>query len=83
MDKPVFTIRPARPDEAGLVLEFIKKLAVYEKCSDEVVADERTIYQSLFAEKAAEVVFGEEDGVVVGFALFFHNFSTCVGRKGL
>ncbi len=83
MDKPVFTIRPARPDEAGLVLEFIKKLAVYEKCSDEVVADERTIYQSLFAEKAAEVVFGEEDGVVVGFALFFHNFSTFVGRKGL
>jgi len=80
---PNFTIRPARPDEAGLVLEFIKKLAVYEKCFDEVVADENTIYQSLFVEKVAEVVFGEENGVVIGFALFFHNFSTFVGRKGL
>ncbi|MCR5013160.1 MAG: GNAT family N-acetyltransferase [Bacteroidales bacterium] len=80
---PNFTIRPARPDEAGLVLEFIKKLAVYEKCADEVVADEDTLYHSLFVEKSAEVVFGEENGVVIGFALFFHNFSTFVGRKGL
>ena len=78
-----FTIRPARPEEAGLVLEYIKKIAAYEKCSDEVVADEATIYHSLFVEHSAEVVFGEEDGSVVGFALFFHNFSTFVGRKGL
>ena len=78
-----FTIRPARSDEAGLVLEFIKKLADYEKCADEVVADEATIYHSLFVEHSAEVVFAEEDGIVVGFALFFHNFSTFVGRKGL
>lgn len=80
---PKFNIRPAWPDEAGLILEFIKKLAEYEKCSDEVVADEQTIYNSIFVEKAAEVVFAEEDGVVIGFALFFHNFSTFVGRKGL
>lgn len=80
---PRFEIRPARPEEAGLVLEFIKKLAVYEKCFDEVVADVPTIHHSLFVEKAAEVVFAEEDGEVVGFALFFHNFSTFVGRKGL
>ena len=80
---PKFQIRPAKPKEAGLVLEFIKKLAKYEKCSNEVVADEQTLYQSLFLEKAAEVVFAEEDGVVIGFALFFHNFSTFVGRKGL
>lgn len=80
---PNFTIRPAKETEAGLILEFIKKLAAYEKCSDEVVADEQTLYQSLFVEKAAEVVFAEEDGVVIGFALFFHNFSTFVGRKGL
>lgn len=78
-----FTIRPAKENEAGLILEFIKKLAVYEKCSDEVVADEATIYNSIFVEKAAEVVFAEEDDVVIGFALFFHNFSTFVGRKGL
>ena len=76
-------IRPARPDEAGLVLDFIKRLAVYEKCADEVVADEATLYRSLFVEHSAEVVFAEEDGTVVGFALFFHNFSTFVGRKGM
>lgn len=80
---PKFEIRPAQPNEAGLILNFIKQLAEYEKCSDEVVADEQTIYQSIFVEKAAEVVFAEEDGVVIGFALFFHNFSTFVGRKGL
>lgn len=78
-----FTIRPAQPDEAGLVLAFIKKLADYEKCADEVVADEATLYQSLFVEHAAHVLFAEEDGTVVGFALFFYNFSTFVGRKGL
>ena len=80
---PQFTIRSAQPNEAGLILEFIKKLADYERCSDEVVADEATIYHSVFVEKSAEVVFAEEDGVVIGFALFFHNFSTFVGRKGL
>ena len=78
-----FNIRPARPDEAGLVLEFIKKLAVYERCSNVVISDEATIYHSLFVERSAEVVFGEEEGTVVGFALFFHNFSTFVGRKGM
>ena len=76
-------IRPARPDEAGLVLDFIKRLAEYEKCTDDVVADEASIYHSLFVERSAEVVFAEEDGTVVGFALFFHNFSTFVGRKGM
>ena len=83
MENNKFIIRPAKPNEAGLVLEFINKLAVYEKCADEVVADEATLYHSLFVEKSAEVVFAEEDGVVIGFALFFHNFSTFVGRKGL
>ena len=78
-----FSIRPAKPEETGLVLGFIRKLAAYEKCADEVVADEATLYHSLFVEHSAEVVFAEEDGAVVGFALFFHNFSTFVGRKGL
>jgi GNAT superfamily N-acetyltransferase len=80
---PKFEIRPAKPNEAGLILNFIKQLAEYEKCSDEVVADEATIYHSIFVEKTAEVVFAEEEGIVIGFALFFHNFSTFVGRKGL
>lgn len=78
-----FEIRPAKENEAGLVLEFIKKLAVYEKMINEVEATEATIYESLFVKHDAEVVFGCEDGVPVGFALFFHNFSTFVGRKGL
>ena len=81
--QPQFTIRPARPNEAGVVLDFIRKLADYEKGSDEVVADEATLYHSLFVERSAEVIFGEEDGEVIGFALFFHNFSTFLGRKGL
>ena len=81
--KGIFNIRQAQPGEEGLVLEFIKRLAEYEKCSSEVVADEATLHQSLFVERSAEVVFVEEDGVVIGFALFFHNFSTFVGRKGL
>lgn len=81
--KDRFNIRPAEPGEAGLVLEFIKRLAEYEKCADEVVADEATLHHSLFVEHSAEVVFAEENDTVVGFALFFHNFSTFVGRKGL
>lgn len=78
-----FSIRPARPDEAGVILDLIKQLAVYEKCEGDVIADEATIRQSLFEERSAEVVLAEEDGMVVGFALFFHNFSTFVGRKGM
>ena len=78
-----FNIRPARPDEAGIILDLIKQLAVYERCERDVVADEATIRQSLFVERSAEVVLAEENGAVVGFALFFHNFSTFVGRKGM
>ena len=79
----IFNIRQARADETGLVLEFIKRLAEYEKCADEVMADEATLHHSLFVEHSAEVLFAEENGIPVGFALFFHNFSTFVGRKGL
>lgn len=78
-----FTIRPARPEEAGVVLGLINRLAVYEKCAGDVVADEATIHHSLFVERSAECLLADEDGAVVGFALFFHNFSTFVGRKGL
>jgi len=78
-----FRIRDARSDEAGLVLTFINHLAKYEKLENEVVATEETIFQSVFVRHEAQVVFAEEDGVPVGFALFFYNFSTFVGRKGL
>lgn len=77
------TIRPARPVEAGVILDLIRQLAVYERCEGDVVADEQTIHHSLFVERSAECLLAEEDGTVVGFALFFHNFSTFVGRKGL
>ena len=83
MQNEKLIIRPAKPEEVGRVLELINRLAVYEKCANEVVADDATLYHSLFVEKSAEVVFAEEDGAIVGFALFFHNFSTFVGRKGL
>ncbi|MBR5603858.1 MAG: GNAT family N-acetyltransferase [Bacteroidales bacterium] len=78
-----FKIRYAKEDEAGLVLDFIKMLAEYEKMSDEVVADEKMIHDSIFVNKDAEVIFACEDEVPIGFALFFHNFSTFVGKKGL
>ena len=61
----------------------IKKIAEYEKLLDEVICDESTIYDSVFVKKEAEVIFACEDGVPVGFALFFHNFSTFMGKKGL
>ena len=77
------SIRSAKENEAGKILELIKRLADYEKCLSEVVADEATIYKSVFVEKSAEVVFAEDADGIVGFALFFHNFSTFVGRKGL
>lgn len=77
------TIRKAREDEAGEVLRFIKLLADYEKLASEVEATEETLYQSLFVHHEAEVVFAEVDGRKVGFALYFYNFSTFVGRKGL
>ncbi len=80
---PRFTIRAAHDGEAATILKFIKLLADYEKLPNEVEATEETIQQSIFVRKEAEVVFAEEDGVIVGFALFFHNFSTFVGRKGL
>jgi GNAT superfamily N-acetyltransferase len=68
-----------------LILGLIKELAEYEKLSDEVVADEETLRRNLFGEghRGAEVVVAEHDGEPVGFALFFHNFSTFLGRPGL
>ena len=83
MTMPTFTIRAARENEAATVLEYIKKLAEYEKLAHEVEATEEGLHEALFVRHEAEVVFGEEDGKIVGFALYFHNFSTFVGRKGL
>ena len=78
-----FTIRNATQQDCGLILEFIKELAVYEKMLPEVVATEQMLEEVIFRQGRAEVIFAVEDGVEVGFALFFHNFSTFVGRAGL
>ena len=78
------TIRPARPDETGLVLSFVRELAEYEKLAHEVVATVDGLRERLFgATPRAEVVIAELDGAPVGFALFFHNFSTFTGKAGL
>lgn len=77
-------LRPARPDDVPLVLALIRELADYEKLSDAVVADEALLHAALFgASPAAEVVIAEADGAPAGFALFFHTFSTFLGRRGL
>jgi len=77
------TVRFATEKDAKLILEFIKGLAEYEKMSDEVIADENLLREWIFEKKKAEVLFAVEDGKEVGFALFFHNFSTFVGRAGI
>ena len=83
-----FTIRPAQPADLALVLGFIRRLAEYEKLAHEVVADEAALHDALFGPKAnAEALIGElatpAGAVPVAFAVFFHNFSTFLGRRGL
>lgn len=82
MDKTL-TFRNAERKDTALILRFIKELADYEKMSDEVVADETTLEKWIFDKQKAEVIFALEDGNEVGFALFFHNFSTFLGRSGI
>lgn len=78
-----FAIRYANEKDCALILEFIKGLADYEKMSDEVVATEALLQEWIFEKKKAEVIFACENGKEVGFALFFHNFSTFLGRAGI
>ena len=77
------TFRNAERKDTLLILQFIKELAVYEKMQNEVVADEATLETWIFDKQKAEVIFAVEDGKEVGFALFFHNFSTFLGRAGI
>ena len=77
------TFRFAEECDTPLILEFIRELADYERLLDQVVADEATLRDQLFEKHSAEVLFALEDGAEVGFALFFHNFSTFLGRAGL
>ncbi len=78
------TIRPAREDEVPLVLQFVRELAEYEHLLHEAVATEERVRRDLFGPRPyAEVVFACLDGEPVGFALFFHNYSTFVGKPGI
>ena len=76
-------IRYAEAKDVPLIYEFIKGLAIYEKLLDELVATEELLHKWLFEKKIAEVIFAVYEGKEVGFALFFHNFSTFVGRAGI
>ena len=76
-------IRFATAQDIPIILDFIKKLAEYEKMSDEVVATEELLNEWIFQKQKAEVIFAIEDGKEVGFALFFHNFSTFLGKAGI
>lgn len=79
-----FSIRDASADDVPLILSFIRELAEYEKRSSEVVANETVIRQNLFGERRfAEVILGEFRGDPVSFAVFFHNFSTFLGKPGI
>lgn len=78
-----FKIRFAVESDVKLILDFIKELADYEKLIHEVVATEEILSASLFERKAAEVIIAEYKGEPIGFALFFHNFSTFLGRPGI
>jgi GNAT superfamily N-acetyltransferase len=79
-----FRIRPAVAEDVPTILRFIKKLALYERLSDEVTATEEILKANLFGKRrVAEVLLGEHQGIPVGFALYFHNFSTFLGRPGI
>jgi GNAT superfamily N-acetyltransferase len=79
-----FQIRPARVEDVPIILELIRDLATYERAPHEVTATEEQLVDVLFGERpAAEVLLGFEGDLPVGFAVFFHNFSTWLGRPGL
>ncbi len=82
-EKTAYSFRKAVREDVPLILKFIRALAVYEKMEDRVVGDEKLLESELFVRQKAEVIFSLEGEKEVGFALFFHNFSTFLGRSGL
>ncbi len=81
--KQILTFRQAERKDVPLILRFIKDLAEYEKLLHEVIATEKLLEEWIFDKEKAEVIFAVADGTEVGFALFFHNFSTFLGRAGI
>ena len=83
-DRPALRIRPAVPADVAMVLQFIRDLAEYERLADAVVATEERVHAALFGERpVAEVRLALLEDSAVGFALFFHSFSTFLARPGL
>ena len=81
---PLLSIRAATADDVPLIRQLIAELAEYERLADAAVATDDDLRAQLFgAQPAAEVLIGEVDGETAGFALFFHNFSTFLGKRGL
>ncbi|MBI0584704.1 MAG: GNAT family N-acetyltransferase [Methanomassiliicoccus sp.] len=80
---PGLTIRFAGEDDVSLILDLIGRLAEYEGLRNEVVATEEVLFDSLFVKRQAEVIIAERRGRPVAFALFFHNFSTFLGKANL
>jgi GNAT superfamily N-acetyltransferase len=79
-----FQIRPARVEEVPIILQLIRDLATYERAPDDVVATEEQLVDVLFGERpVAEVLLAFEGESPVGFAVYFYNFSTWLGRPGL
>ncbi len=76
-------IRPATPTDVPLILQLVRELAEYEREPDAVIATEAMLHEALFERGVAESVIAELDGKPVGFALFFHNFSTWTGKPGI
>ena len=76
-------IRFAQNEDVPTILNLIKGIAEYEKLLHKVTATEEILFDSLFVKNAAEVLLGEKDRKIIGFALFFHNFSTFTGKQGL
>ena len=76
-------IRFAVPGDEAIILDFIRGLAEYENLSGEVVVTEALLREWLFEKRTAEVLIAELDGVPIGYSLFFHNFSTFLGRAGI
>jgi GNAT superfamily N-acetyltransferase len=84
MTDTLIAIRPATPDDVPLIRQLIVELAEYERMRDAAVATDAALREQLFgAQPVAEVLLGEVDGAAAGFALFFHNFSTFLGQRGL
>jgi len=79
----MFNIRKATPDDTPTIFDLIKKLAVYEKMENEVITSIEELRENIFSKNFSKVLLAEEEGKPVGFALYFFNFSTFVGKPGL